>query len=81
MMDIYFKRRQMRLDTGKSISELSVDQGQIVCNGKVAPISELEIELYSGEEDDMKALGDDMADKYGLIAENTSKFKRGLDLM
>ena len=81
LMDIYFKRRQMRLDTGKSISELSVDQGQIVCNGKVAPISELEIELYSGEEDDMKALGDDMAEKYGLIAENTSKFKRGLDLM
>ena len=48
---------------------------------KVAPISEMEIELYSGEEEDMKALGDDVAEKYGLIAENTSKFKRGLDLM
>ena len=81
LMDIYFKRRQMRLDTGKSISELSVDLGQIVCNGKVAPISEMEIELYSGEEEDMKALGDDVAEKYGLIAENTSTFKRGLDLM
>lgn len=81
LMDIYFKRRQMRLDTGKSISELSVDRGQIVCNGKVAPISELEIELYSGEEEDMKALGSDMAEKYGLVPENTSKFKRGLDLI
>ena len=58
-----------------------MDLGQIVCNGKVAPISEMEIELYSGEEEDMKALGDDVAEKYGLIAENTSKFKRGLDLM
>lgn len=81
LMDIYFKRRQMRLDTGKSISELSVDRGQIVCNGKIAPISELEIELYSGEEEDMRALGDEMAEKYNLIVENTSKFKRGLDLM
>lgn len=81
LMDIYFKRRQMRLDTGKSICELSVDKGQIVCNGKTAPILEMEIELYSGEENDMKMLGDEVADKYKLTAENTSKFKRGLKLM
>lgn len=81
VMDIYFTRRQMRLDTGKSISELSVDCGEIVAGGRTAPISELEIELYSGEESDMKALGETLAAKYQLSPEDASKYKRGLDLM
>ncbi|MGN0659988.1 MAG: inorganic triphosphatase [Emergencia sp.] len=81
LMDIYFRRRQVRVDTGRSICELSVDRGKIVCCGKTAPISELEIELYSGEEEDMKALGDKVCEKYHLKAEDTSKYKRGLDLM
>ncbi len=81
VMDIFFKRRQMRLDTGKSICELSVDQGEIVCCGRTAPISELEIELYSGDEADMTELGQTIAEKYQLRTEDTSKYKRGLDLM
>ena len=31
VMEMRFDRRQMRLDTGKSISELSVDCGEILC--------------------------------------------------
>lgn len=81
MMDVNFIRHQVRIDTGKSISELSVDRGEVQCCGKRAPILEMEIELYSGEEDDMRSLGEDLAKKFGLRAENTSKFKRGLDLM
>lgn len=81
LMDIYFMRRQVRIDTGRSISELSVDRGHVVCNGKSAPISELEIELYSGEEEDILALGGELAAKYDLKPEDTSKYKRGLDLM
>lgn len=81
LMDIYFTRRRMRVDTGKSINEISADLGRIECNGKAAPISELEVELYSGDEEDMKKLGELISEKYGLSAENTSKFKRGLDLM
>lgn len=81
VMDVYFDRRQMRLDTGSCICEISVDQGRIQCNGKEAPISELEIELYSGDEEEMKQLGAEISEKYGLVPENTSKFKRGLDLM
>ncbi len=81
VMDICFVRRQMRVDTGRSISELSVDRGQVICGGKTAPISELEIELYSGEEEDFLALGRRLAEKYQLQPEDTSKYKRGLDLM
>ena len=81
VMDICFTRRQVRVDTGKSISELSVDIGQVVCGGKTAPISEMEIELYSGEEGDFLALGKKIAEKYQLKPEDTSKYKRGPDLM
>lgn len=42
---------------------------------------ELEVELYSGDEEDMKALGALIADKYGLISEDKSKYKRGLELL
>ncbi|MBR3785224.1 MAG: CYTH domain-containing protein [Firmicutes bacterium] len=81
MMEVDSVRHQVRIDTGKSISELSVDKGEVRVGEKTAPILELEIELFSGEEADMVALGDRLAEKYGLTASNVSKFKRGLDLM
>lgn len=81
LMEVDSVRHQVRIDTGKSISELSVDKGEVRVGEKTAPILELEIELFSGEEDDMIALGDGLAEKYGLKASNISKFKRGLDLM
>jgi len=81
MMETDIVRHQVRIDTGKSISELSVDKGEVRACGKSAPILEMEIELFSGDEADMKALGEELAKKFGLRAENISKFKRGLDLM
>ena len=81
LMEVDSVRHQVRIDTGKSISELSVDKGEVRVGEKSAPILELEIELFSGEEADMIALGDGLAEKYGLTASNISKFKRGLDLM
>lgn len=81
IMNVNFQRRQMRIDTGKSICELSVDVGEICCGGRSEPISELEIELYSGDENDMKRLGAKIAEKYNLVPENESKYKRGLNLL
>ena len=81
LMETDILRSQVRIDTGKSISELSIDKGEVKCCGKSAPILELEIELLSGDEEDMKSLGAELAEKFGLKGENTSKFKRGLDLM
>ena len=71
----------MRIDTGRSISELSIDVGKIICGENTAPISEMEIELYSGDEEDMIALGQRISAKYDLLAEDRSKYKRGLDLI
>lgn len=74
-------RRQARLDTGKSICELSYDKGKVFAGDKEGIISELELELYSGDRDDMEALGEKIAQSYGLITENRSKFRQGLELL
>lgn len=81
MMEVQVVRHQVRVDTGKSICELSVDKGEVRCAGKKAPILEMEVELLSGDEEDMRTLGEDLAIKFGLRPESISKFKRGLDLM
>lgn len=74
-------RKQMRVDTGKSISVVSLDLGEIVTSKGNAPISELEVELYSGDEDDMIALGRELATKYNLKEGAKSKFRVGLELL
>ncbi len=81
LMEVDSVRHQVRIDTGKSISELSIDKGEVRVGEKSSEILEMEIELFSGEEADMIALGDSLAEKFGLKASNISKFKRGLDLM
>lgn len=81
LFEMNFIRNQMRVDTGKSISEISLDKGEIKSKNGSAKILELEIELYSGSQDDIKELGEDLRQRYNLVPENTSKYKRGLDLL
>ena len=42
---------------------------------------EMEIELYSGSEDELESYGRKLAEKYGLTAEDRSKFARGYALL
>lgn len=81
VMHIDFLRRQMRLDTGKAICELSADCGEIRAGGMAAPLMELEIELYSGDEGEIRQLGKEISSRYGLAPLNISKFERGLTLL
>lgn len=81
MLDINFIRRRMRVDTGNTICEIAIDTGEIISKAGNLPICELEIELFSGQEEDVLAIGDVLAEKYGLEPENRSKYARGLDLM
>ena len=73
-------RKQFRIDTGKSICEISYDNGIVINGDKTAPISEMEIELYSGSKEDMEEFAAVIAEKYGLHPENRSKFRQGLEL-
>lgn len=80
VMEMNFIRNQVRIDTGKSISLLSVDRGDITCKGFKKSICELEIELYSGDYQDMVSLGSAVAAKYKLAPGEKSKFQQGLEL-
>ena len=80
IMEVGFLRRRVRVDTGKSIIEVSVDMGEIVADAGAQPICELELELFTGQKDDLLELGAKLAERYSLIPESRSKYARGLVL-
>lgn len=49
--------RRFRIDTGTGIFELSVDKGVILTNYGKEPIFEVELELFSGETEELVELG------------------------
>lgn len=81
MLEIHFLRRRLRLDTGDSIVEVAVDTGEIITDFGNQPICELEIELFSGEKEDVMAIGTKLAEKYNLVPSNVSKYARGLNFI
>ena len=81
VMEMNYVRREIRLDTGLSIDVLAVDEGEIKTANGTLPILELEIELYTGDKDDMIALGRKLEEKYHLKRGNRSKYQRGLELL
>jgi len=75
-----YTRKQIKVDTGKSISCISLDQGMIHhIDGHGVPVCELEIEWYYGDEDDFKLLAASIQSKYNLQAESKSKLQRALE--
>lgn len=75
-----YQRRQFKVDTGKSISCISIDEGVIHhVDGHIVPVSELEIEWYYGDEDDFMALAKHVQEKYGLKTEDRSKLQRAFN--
>ena len=75
-----YQRRQFKVDTGRSISCISVDEGVIYhADGHQVPVSELEVEWYYGNEDDFIELAHKIQDKYGLETEDRSKLQRAFE--
>lgn len=81
LLEIRSLRRKIRVDTGKSICEVAIDTGEISTDYGDLPICELEIELFSGSKEDVSAIGNVLAEKYGLAPEDRSKYARGLALI
>lgn len=81
LLETRFLRSKMRVDTGKTICEVAIDEGEIVTDFGSLPICELEIELFTGDQEDVLDIGRTLAEKYGLTAENRSKYARGLKLL
>jgi len=81
LLEINFLRKRLRVDDGRSILEVAVDIGEILTDYGETPICELEIELFSGETEDVTQLGCKLAEKYGLSPMDESKYSRGLKLI
>ena len=81
ILETRFLRSRMRVDTGKTICEIAIDDGEIVTDFGTLPISELEIELFSGEQEEILRIGEILAGKYQLTAMDKSKYARGVKLL
>lgn len=81
IMETKVLRKQYRVDTGEGIFEFSIDNGELITDQGTLPISEIEIELYSGETEEMVKIGKKLQKKYGLEVENKSKYARGMELI
>jgi len=80
-IEVHVSRRKVRVDNNQAIFEIALDFGSVVTQNGTCAISEAEIELYSGKEDELISMGEHLAQKYGLEPEIRSKFARGLALL
>lgn len=81
VMEVKCLRRQVMVHREKSESILSYDKGEIITSKGRAPVSELEIELYRGNEADLMEFGGEIKALYGLKEGKKSKFQVGLELL
>lgn len=76
-IEMKFDRKQVKINTGKTISALSIDQGFIEdSSGQPVPVCEMELEWYYGDEDEFMNVASYLSEKYNLVSENTSKLQR-----
>ena len=81
VLETRFHRKRFRIDTGTGIFELSVVKGVILTNYGKEPIFEVELELFSGETEELVELGEQLQEKYGLEVQELSKYARGIELI
>ena len=81
LLETRFHRSRFRIDTGKGIYEVSIDRGEIITPSGNDPILEVEIELFSGETEELLELGAKLSETYGLSIQEDSKYARGIALI
>ena len=82
VMTMTFLRKELMVSlTGGGKAILSYDEGNIVAGDKKAPISEVEVELFEGNEEELAEFGEKLIQKYGIEPLNKSKYARGLKLL
>ncbi len=81
IMEIVFMRSRFKVDTGSSIVEVSLDVGEIMTEAGNQQFCELELELFSGSEEELVILGDRLSAQYNLLESPESKYVRGLRIL
>ena len=75
-----FTRQAFPIDSNGTTLEVALDRGVLLGGGKEAPLCEVEVELKSGEEQEVLLFARVLEHKFGLTPEPRSKFRRALDL-
>jgi inorganic triphosphatase YgiF len=78
--DARFKRRAATVSFGNEVLEIALDQGVLTGGGKEEPLCEVEVELKSGAPELAVAFAMDLKERFQLIPQNKSKFRRALAL-
>jgi inorganic triphosphatase YgiF len=76
-----FRRQAWRVRYGASDIELALDKGEIAAGRGTAPISEIELELKSGDPTDLYGLAREIAGIVPAVVEARSKAERGYALL
>ena len=75
-----FHRQAARIRFLDAELEIALDQGILSGGGKEIPLCEVEVELKSGKPESAVAFGTLLAQDFGLIPQELSKFRRALAL-
>ena len=73
-----FTRQAGLIDFGKSQLELALDRGILTGGGREIPLCEVEVELKEGRAEDAVAFGTLLSQRFGLVPQELSKFRRAL---
>ena len=75
-----FTRIAISLKLEDAVVELALDYGILSGGGQTVPLCEVEVELKSGSKDAADLFASILADEFGLIPEEKSKFRRAFAL-
>lgn len=81
MFQTDYLRKQVKIEQDGNMFVLSYDIGKVIAGEKNKKISEIEIELYSGEVDDLVNFGNALEKKFNLKIEKLTKFAKGLKML
>jgi len=75
-----FNRLAKTVELANSEVEIAVDRGVLFGGSREADLCEVEVELKSGSREEAEVYAAALAEKYGLVPEAKSKFRRALAL-
>ena len=75
-----FTRLAKTVELPGAVVELALESGELRGGGRKEPLCEVEVELKSGSEEAAEAYAAALAEKFSLVPEKNSKFRRALAL-
>lgn len=75
-----FRRKAYTAAFNGTVVEIAVDSGILFGGSREAPICEVEVELKDGSREDAARYAAGLAERFGLVPEPKSKFRRALEL-